>query len=130
MRTTFIGLLVLSSLLSIAITGNSFNNCLLNGDFTQPQGDWIHKQFSDGVTGWKGKIDIGQGKHFNSRWNKQIKVAHLDPGINANITQTVDLPKGNYTLMFDYSAYQGAVNSSQGEIYWNGKKVLDLKPKD
>ena len=96
---------------------------MINGCFENPQVEkW--QIFENGVEGWSGEgIEIGKGKFYNNRWPKPNKdqVAEMDGKQNVEMSQTVALKQGQYSLSLKCAARKGQdLGTSQLEILWNG----------
>lgn len=71
------------------IPGGTTENICVNPGFEEPHlyGGW--STYND-IKGWKGdSFEIGDGRHYNSRWNSQV--CELDSSKNTFLFQTFDL---------------------------------------
>ena len=116
-------------------------NIVVNGGFQKPSVGKGWKLFND-IPGWWGKgFEVGSSHLYNCRWGK-TQVVELDGSKNAYLTQKWKF-NSNYNLVnqqsnrrkfrlqFQYACRQGLnFNSCQGNIFWNGKKIFSVAPKD
>ena len=111
---------------------------VVNGGFEKPNVGKGWKVFND-IPGWWGKgFEIGSAHLYNCRWGK-TQVCELDGHKNAYLTQKWKFNKDynivkksvprKYKLQFQYACRQGQpFESCQGNVYWNGKNILSIKP--
>ena len=116
-------------------------NIVVNGGFEKPSVGKGWKIFND-IPGWWGNgFEVGSSHLYNCRWGK-TKVIELDGHKNAHLTQKWNF-NSNYDLIskvpnrrkfqlrFRYACRQNLPFSScQGNVFWNGKKILSIAPKD
>ena len=104
-------------------------NLVVNGGFERPK---IEKDFGgfQGIEGWSSTyMEIGVGSYFNLRWPSQV--CELDGVGNSIITQKFLIKDLLYTLSLNFAARENfPLETSQGEVWWNYEKILNLQPND
>lgn len=108
----------------------STNNLIVNGQFTDVILGEDGYTFTNNIKGWKttDEIEVGQGKIYNKRWNKEI-VIEIDGKDNDSIYQIVTVKKETIaTFSFRYAATQNRKLTCGLVVSLNGKKIFEKSP--
>ena len=94
------------------------------------------------IPGWQGNgFEVGSSHLYNCRWRK-TQVVELDGHRNAYLTQkwkfnseynlvNQQSNKRKFRLQFQYACRNGvSFNSCKGDVFWNGKKIFTVAPRD
>lgn len=107
------------------------DNYIVNGDLSTPSLPTGHvsQLFMGGVLGWNANLLLlTLGSTYNSKVCKDMPFFNLDSIPNQMVSQSVMLPNpGKYVLSFEWAPSEAGVNTSTGEVRFNGHLVSVLQ---